>query len=477
MGVVFIGRCPRPPSELPSGVLYLEGEAPSGDLLATVGLQRAKYLVALHEDDRANLEIMVAAERICGQHQRPAPLECYAHVQDTHLQIGLHQTLGRRLAQSNQIRPNVFNYYETVARNLACQYPLPEALVEDKSLPEHYVIVGFGSFGQNVALKLVKMGQQLVHRRLRGKDQWSVVKPQVTVVDPQGERATAPFLRSHPDFLEQCSWMLQPYSCEDPEFLDLTFLDNGRGNSPTSIIFCLENEALTLRTALLIRNLCRATQKAGQVGAIYLRLAHPEKLDGIVNDITAHRLPPDVVFFAPDQEIFSADAILRFSVDTLARAVHQAYLTASAADARANNKPTAGGTAWENLPENDREGNREAADHTWAKLRTLGYELRPVPPGASAPPVSDALVREINSQEDDLARAEHYRWMTWRLLGGWTYGPKRTTPEEIAAGKPKHHPDLVPYEKLNPAIQDKDKVIIRAIPQLMTDGHLQATKR
>ena len=490
--VVFIGPCPAPQAELPPGVLYLEGDAQSGDLLRQAAVHRADCLVALNEDDRSNLEILIAAERQCDKEQRARPvfgdlletlaagnpcegratkgLDCYVHLQDTHLQSGLHKELGADFSKSNHVRHHLFNYYELVARNLACQYPLPEALVEEGPLPEHYIIVGFGSFGQNVALKLVKMGQQLVHHRVDGKDEWRVVKPRVTVIDPRGEIATVPFLRAHSAFTEHCTWAVHGWSCEAPEFLDLTFISAAEASAKTSIIFCLDNEVLSLRTALLLHDICRTTQQARGVDAIYLRLARPERLGGIVKNLAAQKDKPRLIFFAPDSEIFSADAILRYGVDALARAVHEAYLKAAEADARANNKPTAAGKRWEELGSNDREGSREAADHTWAKLRTLGYEIRPVPEGEAVAPVSEALLREIESREDELARVEHYRWMTWRLLTGWTYGSPRDNQK-------KHHPDLVAYEELASATQDKDKVIIRAIPELLKAGKLIAVKR
>ena len=60
--------------------------------------------------------------------------------------------------------------------------------------------------------------------------------------------------------------------------------------------------------------------------------------------------------------------------------------------------------------------------------------------------------------------------MTWRLLTGWTYGSPRDNSRKL-------HPDLVSYEALAPATQDKDKVIIRAIPDLLKAGKLIAVKK
>jgi hypothetical protein len=476
--VVLIGHCPTPENELPAGVLYFPAGPDPTQLLDDAGLRRASRLVALHEEDRANLEILVAAAAFCEKHrpEKLPPLECSAHLQDIHLKIGLHQRLAA-LRSTRKLRVHLFNYYEVVARMLACQYPLPEAVVESKPLPEHYVIIGFGSFGQNVALKLIKMGQQLVRRREAGEDRWEVVKPRVTVVDPKGEARSAVFLRSHPSFADHCDLRFENISTDSKRFLDLEFLSEADAEAKTSVIFCLENEAVALPAALMLQALCQTRQRGKDVDAIYLRIAHPERLGMIERDVTTNATKPRIIFFAPDAEIFTAGSLLLRNVDVLAREVHRAWLPAAKKDVRANNQPSAADSAWEQLSEEDRNSNREAADHMWAKLRTLGYELRAVPEGEVVPPSSEILLNDLAAREEELARAEHYRWMTWRLINGWTYGPNRTTEAELAAGMPKHHPDILPYEKLGDAVKEKDRVVVRSIPNLLRAGRLVAVRR
>lgn len=477
--VVFVGHCPSPFGDLPPGVVHLEGNAETGDLLQAAGVHRAARLVALNEDDRSNLEILIAAGRICEERKRRgSPLECFAHLQDTHLQSGLHVHLGDTRRFSKHLRIHLFNYYEIAARFLARSFPLPEALLDKVPLPEHYIIVGFGSFGQNVARKLVKMGQIFVHEGVvAGADVWKVVPPRVTVIDPQGETAAAPFLRTHETFEERCQWQLLPLSCESPQFLNLSFLDAADAPARTSIIFCLENETVSLRTALLLHDFCRKAQRDKGIDALYLRLAHPERLGDLITRFTADRRKPALHLFAPDSDIFSADAIFGASLDALARAIHDEWLAVEIRDRRDNNQAPAAGRTWEDLSEQDQESNREAADHMWAKLRTLGYELHQPVPGEPVAPPDPALLAELMAREDELARVEHYRWMTWRWLDGWRFGPVRTSMEDIESGKPKFHPDMVPYEQLDNATKERDKVNIRVISRLLREGRLSAVKK
>lgn len=499
--IVFIGQCPGADAELPHGILYLpNGNRRAAGWLPSTALHRSTNLIALNEEDAANLELLFTAETICDRRRRrPPPLQCQAHLSDIHLYRGLNLTIGQNLLSSDSIRHELFNYYQLVARHLACRHPLPETLLEradDDAMPppEHYVIVGFGAFGQNVALELVKKGQQLVRRldRAGEPDEWKVVKPKVTIIDIAGETAVSPFRSAHPAFFDQCDCQVLSLSCEDPDFLGVTFLSKEDAPSRTSIIFCLEREALCLRTALLIRNRCQEPDK--DVEAIYLRLARPERMGRLPTELSGRALKPELHFFAPDRDIFTGDVILHQSHDILAKKIHEAWLEVAEADARANNQPTAYGKSWNQLSDEDRDSNREAADHLWAKLRTLGYRLEPIPSETWRSRLNflrvwewktrkeeerrsmeleteerRKLAKELKEREEELARVEHYRWMTWRLLNGWRWGETRDNEKRL-------HPDIIPYEDLGSSTQEKDKTNVRVIPKLLDAGRLRAVK-
>lgn len=177
-------------------------------------------------------------------------------------------------------------------------------------------------------------------------------------------------------------------------------------------------------------------------------MADPARLGPLFAPMQAAGAVPRPRLFAPDSEVFTADILLARNVDVLARQVHEAYLSVDAADARVNNKPPAAGTPWDSLSENDREGNREAADHTGAKLAALGYELQHVPLGQTVAPPDPALLKQLSEQEEVMARAEHERWMSWRVLNGWQWGSPRDSAKLL-------HPDIVDYDKLAESTKDK----------------------
>ena len=47
--VVYIGQCPMPPAQRPSGVVFVEGSDDRAALLGQAGLARASHLVALND--------------------------------------------------------------------------------------------------------------------------------------------------------------------------------------------------------------------------------------------------------------------------------------------------------------------------------------------------------------------------------------------------------------------------------------------
>ena len=99
-----------------------------------------------------------------------------------------------------------------------------------------------------------------------------------------------------------------------------------------------------------------------------------------------------------------------------------------------------------------------------------GYPLQELTTREPRLPLDAALLAELRNQEEDLARPEHYRWMTWRLLDRWRPGERRGNVLKI-------HPDIKEYEKLAESTKEKDRVNIRTIPTLIQDGRLKVVRQ
>jgi hypothetical protein len=85
------------------------------------------------------------------------------------------------------------------------------------------------------------------------------------------------------------------------------------------------------------------------------------------------------------------------------------------------------------------------------KLAAVGFRMEP---GAGR---SDAMT---DDEIETLARVEHRRWAAERLLAGWRHGAARDDRARL-------HPDLVPYEELDEATREKDRDMVRALPEVL----------
>ncbi|HVR28033.1 MAG TPA: protein kinase [Thermoanaerobaculia bacterium] len=110
------------------------------------------------------------------------------------------------------------------------------------------------------------------------------------------------------------------------------------------------------------------------------------------------------------------DQLLSVGRETLARAMHEAYLRQQdAAGQSAAVNPAM--VPWEALPEELKVSNRRQAGDIGRKLAAIGCELRAMR-GWEAEPF------ELTEGEvDRMAQMEHARWLEEKREAGWTYAP------------------------------------------------------
>lgn len=105
------------------------------------------------------------------------------------------------------------------------------------------------------------------------------------------------------------------------------------------------------------------------------------------------------------------------------------------------------------LPEDEKEQNRMNVRDIANKLSKTRYLMRP----------ARSHERPLRFPEDDLdalSRMEHERWMQAKLDAGWMYAPKTDKPKKL-------HKALLPWEKLSEVEKDKDRVMVRGIPNIL----------
>jgi hypothetical protein len=105
------------------------------------------------------------------------------------------------------------------------------------------------------------------------------------------------------------------------------------------------------------------------------------------------------------------------------------------------------------LPENEKEQNRDNVRDISNKLASVGYALLPAR--------SDETPSDFSDEEiEKLAEAEHGRWMRQKLDAGWRHAKKTNKAKKL-------HKDIVAWQYLPLDEQEKDRVLVRGIPRIL----------
>jgi hypothetical protein len=105
------------------------------------------------------------------------------------------------------------------------------------------------------------------------------------------------------------------------------------------------------------------------------------------------------------------------------------------------------------LTEELKEQNRQNVRDIPIKLASAGYVM--IPARSNEPPFNFP-----GKPLEFLAEAEHERWMLSKLEDGWTFAPKTEKMKKL-------HKYLVPWEKLPEEEKEKDRDMVRGIPEIL----------
>jgi hypothetical protein len=118
------------------------------------------------------------------------------------------------------------------------------------------------------------------------------------------------------------------------------------------------------------------------------------------------------------------------------------------------------------LPEDEKEQNRNNVRDIPRKLEKVGYLLDKVRYILITNRNNEPKVKFQDDEIEILAEQEHIRWMNQKLDGGWKWAERTDKPRKL-------HKDIVPWEKLEDEIKENDRVMIRAIPDIIaTAGYI-----
>lgn len=411
------------------GCLVVVGNATDPTLLRKVRLDRARHVVAVCGDDGVNAEIALRAREAAGS--RHPPLTCFVDVVDPRLCNLLRE---RRVAASDGgFRLEFFNVFESGAAALLREIS-PDSL-------RHMVIVGLGRMGESVLVRAARR-------------QWNHVGPsagrlRATIVDRAATERIASVKARYLGVESVCDLVPRDLQVQSPEFERGEFLFDATGRLDADIVcVCLDDDARGLSAALgLAGHLERADVP------VIVRMRQHAGLASLVEDRADTNASRLRVFGLLDQTC-TPEVLLAGVTETLARAIHDDYVREQRTRGVSSaTNPSA--AAWEDLPENLKESNRQQADHLSEKLRSVGCAVAPL---------VDWIADDFQfsgAEIERLAMMEHDRWMTERLTDGWRYAPGS---KDFSR---KTHPCLVPWDRLPEDMKELDRNTARELPAFL----------
>ena len=412
------------------GCLVVEGDARSPATLRLAGADRASRLIALCGNDGTNVEI-VAAVRELADRRGSGSLHCVAHVTNPGLGVLLSVEELERYGDA-PVRVDFVNVYATGTQALLGAHP-PFGGQADAGTG--VAVVGTGRTARHLLLALARAWAD--HAPEAGRRLGiSVVGPDAAALDG--------LLARHPEL----GLLADVRAVADLEGL-------AAGRAPALAYVCPDDDDEAAAAGLELRGLL-----SGRPTRIVVVLEARSGLGRLLEGARSPAGGPSLVTFGLLDEACRPEALLAGTTETLARALHGAYLEAVTADGKLGDPAL---RTWLELPDDLRESNRDQAAHVAVKLAAVGRTLAPLTDWEAArEPFPEADV-------EVMSRLEHDRWMAERRKAGWRPGPRdvlaRTTPY------------LVPWEQLAEEVRDKDRLFVRGLPRLLASVGLQAVKR
>ncbi|MEI7635615.1 MAG: NAD-binding protein [bacterium] len=475
--VVVIEKDPANPLALAcrhAGALVVFGDAGTDKMLELASVQRARELVCLVPDDGANASIAHRARRIVEASERglagrlrravrgflgrfmpmppPRRLSCFVHIVEPQL-CGLFRPLELSSGSEGRFGLKLFNFHEGAALALLRQSP-PFACgggeAAGVSRGPRVVVVGAGRVGE---LLMVHCARRWMTAR---KD--PAARMRIALVDGSATEKVELMSERHAHLSRTCR--LEPFEIgpDSADFLKAAFLWDDESSPPSAIYICLPDETQSLSAALTLERAILARSPSAKSPFIAVRMTSSEGLAGMIADkgIADSGRAPLVRAFGLVETACTPELLLRGTRETMARAIHERYLRDQRAPGASPGDPRAM-TPWENLPEDLKNSNREAAERVEPHVRDAGYDI--VPLTDLGAPAFDFTSDEI----ERLAELEHIRWMEGKRRAGWKWGKTKDPAQRT-------HPCMVPWAALPESETKKDRANIRQIPELLADA-------
>jgi len=427
------------------GAIVVVGDATDPRMLRRASVHRAKYLIAVCEDDGTNAEIAVQAQSMLTEFDRD-PLTCIIHVVDPRLcelirenEIGCNTFPGLRL--------ELFNVYERGAQRLLEEYPPFELDGEKPDHPPHVLLVGMGKMGENLITKLAYAWHSRYQR--------SKTSLQLSVIDMEAEEKLKSLEARHPHLAECCKFSAFSMDVTSSAFYEASFLVDSHNPGLDIAYICFDNDSLGLNVGL---TLARLTRKQGV--PIVVRMNEERGLALLLRKgMEDQGAFANLYAFNLLDKACTPELLFGGIHEMLARSVHEDFVRQqkSMGHSVQDNGIL---VPWDQLPEKVRDSNRRYADQISNKLQAVNCYLSPIRNW-------DAINFHFTNPEIELmAEMEHERWVLERKREGWAYGREKDDEGRL-------HPSLVAWGDLPEEEKEKNRIFIRDLPSILAKAGFQ----
>jgi hypothetical protein len=419
------------------GVPVIIGDAQYDAILRKAGAKRAKWLIAVCNDDAVNTEILLSARTVVSG-RRHGTLNCLAQINDSALCSLLRVSQIDR--DDGTWTAGFFNTDDTAAALLLREHPIAAPGEEP---PHHILVAHLDPLGRQLivlaAQKWVSSSTQRAPAR--------AVPLQVTVLDDEADEGVRKLQREHAVLRRACKFITASTSAADIEQLKVTYAERRWPNPSRGYVTASDDDQGVATTLRLMHHLQPPIKLVAALSRTY----------GTGNLL--HSLPKvDVQVFPRFEMTCTPDLLIDVSVEQLAREIHEVWRE----EQRAANKadPT-----WGQSSDAYKESSKAQAHDIPAKMSYIGCSIRPLRDGAP----SDFAFTD--AEVELLADKEHDRWMSEHLISGWSFavGDKN----EVN----RTSPYLVPFGDLPPEVAEWDRVFVRKIPQILHRAGLQVHRK
>jgi len=455
------------------GVIVLLGNGTDEEELLKANLLHAKYLLALTQDEKTNIQIAQRATRLYNQYpEKILPdtvLQVILHIDDFYTENIFKEFHEKAVPELVKYRPagsrmdyHVFSIYQ-LAANYLIDHFCPDQYVrlrEKEDPPAHILILGDTLAAEFLILEAAHMFHFA-----------NLKKTKITIVSDDINRIQRKMEALYPSLPEVVELL---YASNIQFFGEECPIDS---NEVSVCYVALDDDGKSIYFSRKLRQLFYANRQWAKKNnqpsysspilsdfnhpPIKVLLPRNTALINIFSDVKEEMKLLDIDLMNMDQQLCNKKTIVddRKSEDFIAQHIHFEW-----AKNRAMNNNLAIGTMeeeWDKLKDAQKDSNRLPARHLNIKLRFVHAEFTDRTDG-------EELNFDTFDDEtwDRIARMEHNRWMAEKYLNG--YVPIGDVADQnlkrLLNLTLKCHPDIVPFDELSKEIQSYDMFTFRMAP-------------